>query len=973
MGKVVKTMSKLLSKYHLKNGVFGLILCTLLFACSSAKHAVDSVNNLVLPDGVVLVDENHTSGSDTVSIKYEKYHLENGLTVVLHEDDSDPLVHVDVTYHVGSAREELGKSGFAHFFEHMMFQGSKHVADDEHFKIITEAGGSMNGTTNSDRTNYYQTVPTNQLEKVLWLESDRMGFLLDSVTQEKFEIQRETVKNERGQNYDNRPYGLRSERNSEALYPVGHPYSWSTIGYIEDLDRVTVNDLKKFFTRWYGPNNAVLTIGGNIDKIQTLKWVKQYFGSIPRGPEVVDMEKTPVTLEADRYLTHEDEVYLPLLQLTFPTVHVRHPDEAPLDVLSNILGGGKTSLFYKNMVKDNHAVQAVVSHPCRELACEFQLIALPNPAKSSELKDIKAIIEATLIEFETRGVNQDDLDKVKASIEASTIFGLQSVSGKVSTLASNEIFNRQPDMVQFDLDRYNNVTVEDVMRVYKKYIKDKPKVILSIVPKGQSALAAAPANFEKPTRNFAVTTETQDIKAPEIKDDFDRSIIPTAGPNPVVKVPEYSRINFENGIELLSHSTDETPTVSLLLSLEGGPLLDPIDKAGLAAFTAQMMNESTLTSSNEQIANQLELLGSRVSFNAAGRFTQIRVSALVKNLDETLSILKEKLFSPAFLEADFLRIKESLDQQLQQAIKNPSVLANRAVSKLMYGEKNRISRPDSGTRQTLANIQLEDVKNFYSRFYSPKHANLVIVGAIDQNSVKEKLSFLIDWQGPDYQIPEFEPFPEYQTSSIYLVDKKDAAQSIVKLVKRALPYDPHGTHFKSKLMNFPLGGMFNSRINLNLREDKGYSYGAYSSFIGGKSLGRFVASANVKKENTADSIAELIKEISKFQQAGMTEQELKSMRSAYTQSEALNYETPSDKATFLNHLLTYGLKREYREKQGEIISTISATELNELASELLKVEAMQIIVVGDKNILMPQLEELQIPIVDYDVLQVPTR
>ncbi|MEC7453031.1 MAG: pitrilysin family protein, partial [Pseudomonadota bacterium] len=362
--------------------------------------------------------------SNTVSIPYEKYTLENGLTVILHEDHSDPLVHVDVTYHVGSAREEVGKSGFAHFFEHMMFQGSKHVADEQHFKVITESGGNLNGTTNTDRTNYFETVPANQLEKVLWLESDRMGYLLEAVDQTKFENQRETVKNERAQRVDNQPYGLRFELNGEALYPEGHPYSWMTIGYVEDLDRVDVNDLKAFFKRWYGPNNAVLTIGGDIDVAKTKAWVNKYFGEIPTGPKVEEPEPQPVTLDETRYVTLEDKVHLPLLQITYPTVYGRHEDEAPLDVLADILGGGKTSLFYKNLVKEGMAVQAVVSHPCRELACEFQLLALANPAKITSLSTLQNVLNETLKEFEARGVTADDLARTKGQIEARTVFGL---------------------------------------------------------------------------------------------------------------------------------------------------------------------------------------------------------------------------------------------------------------------------------------------------------------------------------------------------------------------------------------------------------------------------------------------------------------------------------------------------------------------------------------------------------------------
>jgi zinc protease len=314
-----------------------LIGCSQLPYGEANKSAQSAVEQPAI-DGIKLIEQVDAKPGEIV-IPYKKYQLDNGLTLILHEDHSDPLVHVDVTYHVGSAREEIGKSGFAHFFEHMMFQGSEHVADEQHFKIVTEAGGTLNGTTNTDRTNYFETVPANQLEKMLWLEADRMGFLLDAVTQEKFEVQRETVKNERGQRVDNRPYGRLNERVSQALYPVGHPYSWPVIGYMEDLNRVNVNDLKAFFLRWYGPNNATLTIGGDIDTAKTLAMVKKYFGSIPRGPAVDMPKKQPATLSEDRYISMEDNVHLPLLYISFPTVSGRHADEAPLDVLSNILGG----------------------------------------------------------------------------------------------------------------------------------------------------------------------------------------------------------------------------------------------------------------------------------------------------------------------------------------------------------------------------------------------------------------------------------------------------------------------------------------------------------------------------------------------------------------------------------------------------------------------------------------------------------
>ena len=937
-----------------------------LAACQPTQKTEQMTSQVPLPQGVTLINQKSTKNNQ-VTIPYTKYQLTNGLTLVLHQDNSDPLVHVDVTYHVGSSREEVGKSGFAHFFEHMMFQGSENVADEEHFKIITEAGGEMNGSTNSDRTNYYQTVPANQLEKVLWLEADRMGFLLDAVTQEKFEVQRETVKNERAQRVDNQPYGLRNERTAEALYPAGHPYSWPVIGYVEDLDRVNVNDLKAFFSRWYGPNNAVLSIGGNIDVNKTLAWVNKYFGGIPRGPEVMPLDKSTVALSEDRYITLEDEVHLPLLQMTFPTVHARHPDEAPLDVLSDILGNGKTSLFYKNLVKNAYSVQAVVSHPCRELACEFQLIALANPAKTSSLAELKSLFKETLLEFEARGVNADDLTRTKASIEAGTIWGLQSVSGKVSSLAHDQTFENEPDMIQYDLDRYNAVTAEDVMRVYKKYIKDKNSVVLSIVPIGQIQQAAASANYQIAERVLPEQVSQPFVTPAKAQDKFDRGVQPKPGANPVVKTPDFERVQWPNGIEFITHQTTETPTVTISFSMEGGPLLDPIDKAGLASITAAMMNESSKSLSNEQMANQLALLGSSIQFSAGGRYTQVSVSSLKKNLDKTLALFQQKLFEPAFLPEDFARLQQRLTQSMQQGLKNPSVLASMAVSKILYGQNNRVGLPDSGTQETLQNISLADVKGFYQQYYSPVLANLVVVGDIDPLEAKSSLAFLRNWQGKAYEIPTYEAFPSLDSSKLYLVDKPGAAQSVVRLVRRDLAYDALGQQFRSKLMNFPLGGNFNSRINLNLREDKGYTYGARSSFVGGKTLGRFQVGADVKQENTLDSINEMLFELNRYRKEGMTQSELEMLRNAYTQSDALEYETPGSKAGFLRHLLSYDLDSDYRDKQNQVISSISAQELNKLASLLLNNDDLVTIVVGDKTQLEKQLAPLGKEIVAFSV------
>ena len=372
----------------------GAISLVALYGCSSNNlSSVPFFSSL--PDGVTLVEEVEAEPGKAM-IPYSKYQLDNGLTVILSPDHSDPLVHVDVTYHVGSAREEVGKSGFAHFFEHMMFQGSENVGDQQHFKIITEAGGTLNGTTNRDRTNYFETVPSNQLEKMLWLESDRMGFLLDAVSQRKFEIQRDTVKNERAQNYDNRPYGLMWEKMGEAMYPEGHPYSWQTIGYVEDLDRVDVNDLKAFFLRWYGPNNAVLTIGGDINVDQTLEWVNKYFGSIPSGPEVNQAPKQPAKLTQDRYVTLEDRIQQPMLMIGWPTTYNGAEGQASLNALANVLGNGANSLLYQKLVKTQKAVDAGAFQDCAELACNFYVYAMAPSGEKGALKPLYQELMQTL-------------------------------------------------------------------------------------------------------------------------------------------------------------------------------------------------------------------------------------------------------------------------------------------------------------------------------------------------------------------------------------------------------------------------------------------------------------------------------------------------------------------------------------------------------------------------------------------------
>lgn len=941
------------------------LLITLLSACENTTVNLPQKNTL--PEGVTFVEQVTKTADETV-IPYQKYVLDNGLTLILHNDKSDPLVHVDVTYHVGSAREEAGKSGFAHFFEHMMFQGSENVADEQHFKLVTEAGGTMNGTTSNDRTNYFQTVPANQLETMLWLESDRMGFLLDAVTQEKFEVQRETVKNERGQRIDNRPYGRLNERVSQALYPVGHPYSWPVIGYMEDLNRVNVNDLKEFFVRWYGPNNATLTIGGDINVEETLALVKKYFGSIPRGPEVEMPEKPQFEITSDRYISMEDNVHLPLIYMSYPTVSVRHEDEAPLDLLSSILGGGKTSLFYKNLVKNQIAVQASVSHPCAELACTFNMYALPHPASGKSLADIEKIIRDTLVEFEARGVEDDDLIKAKASMEASFVFGLQSVKGKVSQLAANETFKGNPNYIAEDIARYAGVTKADVMRVYQQYIKGKFGVIMSVVPKGKLDMVAAKDNFTPQERVFDRTPSPKiaNIKTVKPQDNFDRSVIPKAQANKPVEVPTMWQKELSNGLKILGTQSTETPTTSILLKIPAGHYYEAKDKAGLVNLLASLLDESTTVRSAEDMSKELQKLGSSVRISSSDQYLNISINTLTKHLHQTMQLVNEKLMKPAFIESEFKRNQNNAIQGVINNKKDAGYLASTAFNQLLNGD-NIAAMPSEGTEQTLNNITLADVKAFYNKQVKPFGGQLIVVSDLEQAEILKVTNVFKSWQGKGEALSLTLPKPNTKMGVIYLVNKDDAAQSTIRMGKRSLKEDITGEFYKAYLMNFPLGGDFNSRINLNLREDKGYTYGARSYFRGDKLAGTFTASAEVRADVTDKSIVEFVNEIKNYVAKGITAEELAFMRKAINQKDALKYETPHAKLGFLAQILEHDLTPDFVKKRSEIVDNITAEEINSLAKKHLNLSEMLIVVVGDANTLKPQLEALGYEVINHSI------
>ena len=897
-------------------------------------------------------------------IPYEKFQLENGLTVILHSDTSDPMVHVDVTYHVGSAREMPGRSGFAHFFEHMMFQGSDNVADEEHFRIVTEAGGTLNGTTNLDRTNYFETLPSNQLETALWLEADRMGFFLDAVTLKKFEIQRATVKNERGQRYDNRPYGLVYEKTMEALYPFGHPYSWTTIGYIEDLNAATLDDLKRFFLRWYGPNNATLTIAGNFDRAECLSWVQTYFGSIPRGPEVRSMPAKPVKLESDKFVSYKDKIRFPLMSITYPTVEARHEDEAALDILSELIGNGKSSILYQQLEKTQKAKSAYSYHSTAELAGYFSVSITGFPDAS--LPNLKVEWEKALLAFEKRGVSFADIERFANQQEADAIQGLASISGKASQLAYYQTFTGSPKNRLAEIARYRKVSPEQVMAVFKKYLKEKPAVYLSCLPKegGTSAVSvdnsgrpATPEGYSPDLSEYANLTYTKG------KDNFDRSKKPKAKAEISESKMQIWKQSLASGATAVGTSYPELPLISVQISWPTGYWNEPIQLAGVGQLMVDLMEEKSTNTSAEVLNDKLKSLGASVSFYNSSLETGISIRCLKKDLIEVLQIVEERLLNPAFDAEDLERLRKQQLENLKNRKTNAGALATDMVNYTLM-EGHRAAQPEAGSVKSTSALSRKDILEWYEKVFQPSKAQISAVGFSSAQELEEEFGFLNKLKRQPVEsnnaIPELK-FPMRPT--LVVVDKPGAAQAEIRWVSPGMPYSALGPHFLSTVSVFPFSGAFNSRLNLNLREDKGYTYGVRGAFQSNLHLGYYQISGSFLHGTTDSTIMEITQELNKYLKEGPTESELEFTRMAMVQRDALNYETPWQRQSILKNILTYQAMVDYPFKQKNMLKSLNLEQMNYHLAKYLDAQSVWVVVVADYAQLKSKLEALDMPII----------
>ena len=892
-----------------------------------------------------------TASGDKLAIEFEKYTLDNGLQVVLHHDKSDPIVSLAIQYGVGSNREKTGRTGFAHLFEHMLFQESENVPQDQFFKKIQDAGGTLNGGTWKDGTIYYEVVPNNALEMVMWLESDRMGYLINTVTEAAFYNQQEVVQNEKRQRVDNNPYGHTNWVLDKAIYPEGHPYNWQVIGELVDLQSATIEDVKEFYDKYYGPNNATIVLAGDFETENAKTLIEKYFGEIKSRQVVEPLKPQPVTLAKTKRLYHEDNfATAPQLNMVWPTLEQYTDDAYALDFLGQLLSQGKKAPMYKVLVEEKELTSRVGAYNnSQQIAGEFHISVTANAGKNlAEVED--AIFEA-FEKFEVESITDADVERLKASEETNFYNGISSVLGKSFQLAQYNVFAGDPRFITEDIENIKAVTKEDVIRVYNTYIKDKPFVLTSFVPKGQLELAAkdcvvAAVVEEEIKENVDVNIEERNSEVVKTPTAFDRSVEPAQGPSPKLNIPESWSTELSNNMKVLGIEQTELPLVNFSLIIDGGHLLDSFEKNGVANLMTDIMMEGTATKTPQELEEAIELLGASINMFTGSESITISGNTLVRNFDKTMDLVEEILLEPRWDEEELKRIKLSTINGIKRSAANPNIVARNVANKVLYGNKHMFAYPTSGTEESVESITMGDLKAFYEKNFSPSVSRFHIVGNITQDQTLKVLSDLESkWAAKEVVIPTY-PLPEDRDkASLYFVDIPNAKQSVINIGYLSMARtDPD--YFPATVMNYKLGGSFSGNVNLILREEKGYTYGARSGFSGTKIPGTFSASSSVRTNTTYESVQIFKKEIEKYKN-GISEEDLDFTKNALIKSNARRFESQFSLLGMLQNISAYDLPADYIAGEERIIGAMTLEEHKRLANKHLDESKMSYLVVGD--------------------------
>ncbi|MGD0900170.1 MAG: pitrilysin family protein [Thermoguttaceae bacterium] len=796
-------------------------------------------------------------------LRFEKYTLPNGLDVILHEDHSTPIVGVNVWYHVGSKDERPGRTGFAHLFEHMMFQGAKHY-DKNYMTPIQSVGGRLNGSTAMDRTDYWETVPSNYLALALWMESDRMGFLLPAMTRKKLDNQRDVVKNERRQSYENRPYGLVHEVILAAMYPPDFAYSWPTIGSMKDVTEASREDIADFFRRYYNAGNASLCIAGDFKPEEAKLLVAKYFGPLPAGPKVVHPRPSTPGMAAEKRIRMTDRVGLARLYMVWPTPRQYTQEDAELDVLAHVLAGSKVSRLYESLVRQRQIAQDVqASQSGEELTGDFSIVVTARPGHA--LEELDAATADELRRLQSEPPTPEEVARAINSFESHLVRALEPISefgGRADRLNMYNVMTGDPGYMQKDFARYGKVTPEAVRQAAAKFL-GKGRVVVEVLPGKELTITPDPREAADQARDEMAKHLPPPAVLPEaVVDDSGRGPLPGGGQEPTFHSPAIQRARLSTGTEVLLVEKHDLPLVTLHLAFRAGRGADPRFLPGLAEMTAAVWDEGTERRSAEQIATELTDIGATLSVSCDWDTTTARLFTLKRHLAKALDVYADVLRHPAFPEAEFHRQRVLTLGRLAQIRNEPLMLAPLAVNELLYGPEHPYGHPAWGNPAVLQQFTRDNLHSFYQGYMHPDGAGLIAVGDITMAELKQALEGVVGGWTAEATAPMAAPYvPPAKPTSLVLVDKPGAAQSVIDVglvgTDRKSP-----DYFPALVMNMAFGGQFSSRLNLNLREQKGYTYGARSMFEWRvRQPGPFVATASVQTAVTAPALAEFLKEL----------------------------------------------------------------------------------------------------------------
>jgi zinc protease len=866
---------------------------------------------------------------------------------------------VNLWYHVGPANEEPGRTGFAHLFEHMMFQSSKHVPADSHFKLLEAAGASdLNGTTDYDRTNYFETVPANQLELALWLESDRMGYLLEKVDQAALSNQQDVVRNERRQSVENQPYGLAEEALVQMMFPKGHPYYGNVIGSHEDIQAVKLDDVRRFFRQYYAPNNASLAIVGDFEPAQAKALVTKYFGTLKRGPAVPPIKAVTPKIEAERRKVVPARVELPRVYMTWLTSPIYQPGDADADVAATILGGGRSSRLFKKLVYEKQIAQNVSAQQYSLiLGSMFQIEATARPGHTAE--ELEKAIDEELAAFRANGPQANEIERARNTTETNIIGGLERLGGFggiADRLNSYNHYLRTPDFLAKDVARYRAVTPATVQAFARTQLLGNARAVLHAVP-GQPA-AQAPAPTPAPTPAAAPPASTADGEGINADEPW-RLSIPKPGPARPLQLATPESATLPNGLTLILSRRTGVPIIAANLVLKTGSDANPLDKPGLANFVAAMLDEGTTTRNALQLADQTAQLGASLGTGSSMDATTVSARSLAKNFPATLDLLADVVLRPSFPADEIERQRASRVAQLLQQRDNPGQVAAQVAAAALYGPRHPYGFSEIGTEAAVKTVSREHMVEFWRQNFVPNNAALIVAGAISMPELRALADRSFGaWMKGTPAVPTLEA-PGTTAARVVVVDKPGSPQTQLRIVGLGAPRS--SPDFRPlQVMNQALGGLFSSRINMNLREQHGYTYGANSAFTFRRSAGPFQVVSGVRTDVTAPAVEEIFKEVRGMVERPLAADELQKAKDAMANSLPGAFETSSNAVNNFSNVFTYNLGLDYYTHYAAQVNAVTAEQAVAVAKKYLVPSQMVVIAVGDDKVIRPGLQGLKL-------------